>query len=453
MGVPPDRLVVSKSQFNARIKALASVVDAKKALPISLSMLMIGSSVGVVTPVMPFVVENLGLSTGQYGTVVAAFALAKIVGNVPSAVLVERHGRRPYLVYSLCLVSAGVAGIGLATSWEHLFACRLLTGFGVAALSTAATMTMADISTPLNRASTMAPIMSAFSAGMAFGPAVGGMLADHMGISETFYAVGASYLGLTLVNRSLLVETKARPLAFPWHRIDGGSDEFEGGSADKVSMLDATKNALSQWSPLLSDARIRHAVMMNGFYWTSLAGSQMTLLPLLLTDPSGLALSATAVGRTYMGMSLVQVVGVPLMARFVDKVGKPRSIVAGCTLIGGSMMALPYCTTLPEMAATLGTWSLGSSILSTAPVSYVSDMAGEKRRAQAVALLRTTGDVGFLVGAGGIGLAADWTGDLGSAMHCGAGVLMGATAWFAARRVLETGTRGAERAKKKTHER
>ena len=43
---------------------------------------------------MPFVVQNLGLTAGEYGLVVSAFALAKMSGNIPSAVLVERHGRK-----------------------------------------------------------------------------------------------------------------------------------------------------------------------------------------------------------------------------------------------------------------------------------------------------------------------------------------------------------------------
>jgi MFS family permease len=106
------------------------------------------------------VVQNLGLTAGEYGLVVSAFALAKMVGNIPFAVLVERHGRKPYLVYSMIIISAGVGAIGLATNFESLYVCRLLTGMGVAGLSTAVTMTVADISTPLNRASTYAPIVS-----------------------------------------------------------------------------------------------------------------------------------------------------------------------------------------------------------------------------------------------------------------------------------------------------
>ena len=171
---------------------------------------------------------------------------------------------------------------------------------------------------------------------------------------------------------------------------------------------------------------------MNGLFWVSLAGCQMTLLPLLLTDPSGLALTAASLGKVYMGMSVVQMISVPIVARFVDHVGKPHAIVLGSTLLSGSMAALPHCPTIGTAGIALATWSLGSSALSTAPVSLVSDVASnDADRSQAVALLRTSGDAGFLLGAVTMGTAADWLGgDLGLAMNGGVAVLVTATGWF-----------------------
>jgi len=93
---------IDKQVFSSQLLAKASSVDMKRTLPITISMLLVGSSVGIITPVMPFVVENLGLTPGQYGMVVSAFAAAKMLGNVPSAVLVERHGRKVSNVNDLC---------------------------------------------------------------------------------------------------------------------------------------------------------------------------------------------------------------------------------------------------------------------------------------------------------------------------------------------------------------
>lgn len=85
---------ISKDEFVTILTQSASTIDIKKILPLTTSMLLVGSSVGVVTPAMPFVVQNLGLTAGEYGLVVSAFALAKMTGNIPSAVLVERYGRK-----------------------------------------------------------------------------------------------------------------------------------------------------------------------------------------------------------------------------------------------------------------------------------------------------------------------------------------------------------------------
>lgn len=439
---------ITKSEFRETMISMAETVDYRKTMPITVSMLMVGTSVGIISPVMPFVVESMGLTTGQYGLVVSAFALAKIAGNVPSAVLVERHGRKPYMVHSLSLIALGTGGIGLAYNFEQLYVCRLLVGIGVAALSSASTMSIADLSNPKNRAQTMAPIMSAFAAGTALGPALGGILADELGIHATFYAVGTSFLAMTAVNQMLLNETKPQhSIQFPWQLPKKAS------KAKDSSIWTATKIAIGQWAPLLASPQIRNVVVVNGFYWVALAGAQMTLLPLLLTDPNGLAMTATGVGQVYMGMSLVQVLGNPIVAKSVDKLGKVPAMICGCSMIATSMAALPMVTNdLTSVALTLGIWSAGSTLLSTAPVAHISDHTDDNNRAQAIALLRTSGDIGFLVGASAVGALADWTGGLDVAMQSSAAVLLTATAWFGVRQYYTNAVNLAMSATREQHD-
>eukprot|EP00980_Cylindrotheca_fusiformis_P023197 scaffold10201_cov119-Cylindrotheca_fusiformis.AAC.14 len=425
-----DGNVLRENEFVKVVEETARSLDRKRALPLTLSMLLVGSSVGVVTPAMPFVVQNIGLTAGEYGLVVSAFALAKMTGNIPSAVLVERHGRKPYLVYTMAMIAVGVGGIGLASSFEQLYLCRLFTGLGVAGYSTAATMTVTDISTPLNRASTFAPIMSAFAAGTAMGPAIGGLSCDYIGINPTFYAVGVSYIGVAAINHLLLKETIPTHMSFPWH---GKSVP----TTPDPTIRESFQSALGQWVPLLSQKPIRNVCIMNGFYWIALAGSQMTLLPLILTNSDGLAMTATNVGQVYMGMSVVQVLGNPVLANLVDRIGKVPGIVGGCTLISSAMAVLPLCTETYQLAAIFGIWATGSSLLSTAPLAFISDLVDDANRAQAIALLRTSGDVGFLIGASSVGALASLT-SLDLAMQSSSGLLLTATGWFAVRNMLNS---------------
>lgn len=89
-----SQATISLDSFVTTIRTKATDIDVPGMWPITVSMLLVGSSVGILTPAMPFVVEELGLTPGQYGYVVSAFALAKMTGNIPSAILVERHGRK-----------------------------------------------------------------------------------------------------------------------------------------------------------------------------------------------------------------------------------------------------------------------------------------------------------------------------------------------------------------------
>jgi predicted MFS family arabinose efflux permease len=191
-----------------------------------------------------------------------------------------------------------------------------------------------------------------------------------------------------------------------------------------------------QWRPLLENSKVRNVVVMNGFYWVALSGAQMTLLPLILTDPSGLALSPTSVGEIYMGMSMVQVFGNPTMAKYIDKIGKVPGIVTGCSILSASMFTLPFCTEMDQVAYTLGFWALGSTMLSTAPTAFISDHVPDDQRAQAIALLRTAGDVGLLVGASSTGAVADMF-NMNVAVHSSASLLLLATGWFTARRLAD----------------
>jgi MFS family permease len=420
---------LTRDQFVQALQERASSVDWHQTWPIIVSMLLVGTSVGVTTPAMPFVVQQLQLTAGQYGTVVSAFGLAKMMGNIPAAVLVERHGRKPYMTYSLGVIAVAVGGMGWAANFEQLYLCRLFTGLGVAALSTAGTLMITDNSTPLNRASTLAPIMSAFAAGTALGPALGGYMVDAAGLQATFATVACSYVGVATLNRFLLKETL--PKLEEKSLLSTATANTMITTTTSPSISTEVQNALGQWWPLFQDPKLRTVLFMNMAYWISLSGSQMTLLPLVLTEQMNL--SAFQVGQVYMGMSMIQIVGNPIFASGADRFGKVPAMVAGCTLISTAMMALPsQLTHETTLAPCLAFWAAGSSMLSTAPVSYTSDIVKPSHRAQAIAMLRTGGDVGFLIGASMTGVLADLTGNL-VAMQSSAAMLLSATSYFALR--------------------
>ena len=344
-------------------------------------------------------------------------------------------------------------------------------------------MTVADVSTPLSRASTFSPLMSAFAAGMALGPAIGGILHDAYGIRDTFFAVGLIYGVAAIWNHVSVDETKRtgewwEKEVLPWHYSSSNQTSAKEHKDDTTTIITtgddtqlennklmatisyAIRDTTEQWKSLLADPKVRPVVIMNGYYMLALSGAQFTLLPLILTGggvaatatassagaAAGLALSASAVGQLYMFMSGVQVLGNPVAGRFADRAGKGSAIVVGGALTSFAMASVPmicaygYATgdaslasadvNWPLLAGSLGIWSLGGTLLATSHVAAISDAVDDSRRSQAIALLRTAGDVGYLCGAVSAGLMADLLGDVGFAMQGGSAILMGSTAWF-----------------------
>jgi len=278
-------------------------------------------------------------------------------------------------------------------------------------------------------------------------------MVDQLGLHTTFHVVGCFFLGVTVLNRSLLEETKSSRFEFPWYEKRTKQQQIEESDASHKSIGSAFGEALSQWSRLMKDPAMRNVMIMNGFYWFSLTGSMM-LLPFVLTSPTGLAMTATEVGNVYMGMSVVQVLSNPIMARYVvDRMGTGPAIAAGCAVISSAMAGLPLCivaagggettATIGPLAGVLGMWAMGSSLLSTAPLSYISERADEDKRAQAIAMLRTSGDLGFLFGAGITGGFADWTGSIETAIQSSGGLLFLASMWFTNRQVLGSTVRNS----------
>lgn len=400
--------VISKDEFVASITTLASQVD-KRVWPVAGATLLTGLAVGVVIPVMPVLITTLGISSAQFGGIISAMAVGKLLGNIPFGIVADRYGRKPFLVLGLGLMAFSSVGISLASSFEHLVLARLVTGFGIASFVTASTLYLTDLSTPLNRARTLAPSAVAFSAGTMLGPAIGGVLADALGLFETFLVVGSMFGASAAVAHFSLADVYKPPPLHP-------------------SVSQVLADTSQQWRELLAHQKLRQIFVLNALYWVAISGSQFTILPLMLVED--LHLSASQIGFVYAGVSVVNVLGGPPVAWAADRYGSRQVIIPGCLLLVGSQAAFPLLTAFPMLAfPALGVWALASTMLNTTPTAYTADVVPVSHRSQALALLRTSGDFGMLLGASESGVVAEMSSHA-AALHVNAATLLLGTLAF-----------------------
>jgi len=100
------------------------------------------------------------------------------------------------------------------------------------------------------------------------------------------------------------------------------------------------------------------------------------------------------------------------------------------------MAVFPMVGDLFQASAVIFFWSLGRSVLNPAPIVHAADSCAPEARAQVIALLRTTGDLGFMVGAASVGILGSILG-AGGAMQSTAAVSCLTVAWYALRKICK----------------
>lgn len=188
--------------------------------------------------------------------------------------------------------------------------------------------------------------------------------------------------------------------------------------------LDTTAVPVVPFRQVLGDKRYQAACVTNlAQGWTSF-GVRSTLIPVLVVEVLDRPPSWT--GIAFACAAVAQTLAVGPVGRFVDTVGRRPAMVAGGTIAGLAILAVPFAPTIWLLVAALCLYGVAAAFLGTAPAASVGDAAGG-RGGTAVAVFSMCSDVGAIVGP----LVAGWLADTFSypaAFAVGAVLLLGAAA-------------------------
>ncbi len=343
----------------------------------------------MVGPVLPRFALQFGVTVAEVGLLISAFTLARVFLNFPAGSLSERVGRRAVLLTGGTVVGFASIGSGLVQGFPELVALRFLTGAGGALAVTVSSTIIADISTRGNRARMMSFNEGIVSVGLFLGPAIGGLLADAVGLRVPFYLAGALALSATLWAALRLPETRG------WN-----SDPRPGSSPPRAGLWSGVAQMLSNRNYAMI-ALVAFATFFTRF------GTLFLLLPVLAY---AMGMSPGQYGLMASSVALVQVPLLAVAGTLADRIGRKAVIVPSQILTGAAIIGYGLAPSVPWFLVAAAFFALGMGIGGTAPGAYLADIAPSHLRGMAIGLYRTIGDIAGFFGPLLLGVVADHAG-------------------------------------------
>ncbi|HEY70655.1 MAG TPA: MFS transporter [Anaerolineae bacterium] len=188
--------------------------DRKKILLLSASLVVVMLGFGMVIPIFPFFIEELGGGGSELGLLVATSAFLEFLCGPMWGGVSDRTGRKPILILGIFGNGLSLLLLGFSTQIWMLFAARALSGFLSSATITTALAYVSDTTSQEDRGGGMGFLGAAMALGVMLGPGLGGWLGGESLSTPFFVAAALSLLTCILIMlflpESLPVEARGK---------------------------------------------------------------------------------------------------------------------------------------------------------------------------------------------------------------------------------------------------
>lgn len=144
----------------------------------------------IMMPLSPLFTEEFGITSAQFGMLVASYSISAGIVSFTAAFFVDRFDRRKVMLLCYAGFVVGTFACSLAPAYGFLLAARIFTGMFGGVLSAVLLSVVSDVVPLERRASAMGLVMSGFAAASIFGIPVGSYVASHFSWHVPFFAIG-----------------------------------------------------------------------------------------------------------------------------------------------------------------------------------------------------------------------------------------------------------------------
>jgi MFS family permease len=326
--------------------------------------------VSIISPVLPQYALSFSIPVALVGWVVSAFALIRMVMDIPAGLLADRFGKKRNMVFGLILIILSSIAAGTANNYAWLISARIVEGIGSALYVTSATTWVAQVTAGESRGRYMSLYSGLIFAGTAFGPTIGGYSAVHFGLSAPFFA----YAAFALVG---LIAT------LPLKEIADSSQ----ATRPRVRLQDVP-NVLLNGPFMLVNCSVLALFFLR-------AGVRSTLVPLYAS--LNLGLSEDKIGIVLTVAAIVTSVCTFPSGWLSDKVGRKRPIMACLFLSAIAVLLVPLQGNSAGLMAVMAFYGLATGLQGSI-AAWPADVAPKDKLGTSMGVYRVMGDMGMVLG-------------------------------------------------------
>lgn len=244
------------------------------------ALLLIGTDLFVISPLLPDITEELGVSTSAGGMTVTVFALAYLVGGPSLGAWADRRGRYPVLLIALAVFALANLATAAAPNLVVLLIARVVAGLAASGV-TPSVYALVGASAPVERrAGWLAVVTSGLLLALATGAPLGSLLGAALDWRGVFVLLAVA----SVVMLGVIAWARPRHTSGEGAKSSGQNTATEGVPPETPSVM----------------VRLR-AVVVTGLWATAVYGLY-TFLGTILRENAGFSPDAVALALVCCGL-------------------------------------------------------------------------------------------------------------------------------------------------------
>jgi predicted MFS family arabinose efflux permease len=280
-----------------------------------------GADLLVISPTLPQMADDLGVSVERGSAWVSAYAAATAGFALLFGPISDRYGRRRVLLLGLLTLGAGTLVAGFAHGFVELVVARFVAGAGAGMLVTSITSFVGDHFEARERAVAMGWVMSGFFLSLIIAVPVGAFLAEAVGWRQMFVVVALFgwSVGLAFV-------------------LTVGSPRYEVRSR-RLSL----GSAMAGYASL-----VRRPASLGVLLFSGSVGASMTMFS-VYTSPwlaEAYGMSTADRGLIYAVGGPALLIAGPLSGRWANALGRVRLVAVGTVAMASMLLGMPVSRAL-----------------------------------------------------------------------------------------------------------